>query len=73
MKLKVGDSVYVPSRRRSARINSIEFDQTWGPQIQVKFFSNDWGEELTWLKHDDRIVKNYKGNKSKGDKYAPHS
>ena len=43
MKLKVGDSVYVPSRRQSARINSIEFDQTWGPQIQLKFFSNDWG------------------------------
>ncbi len=73
MKLKVGDNVYVPSRRRSAKINSIEFDQTWGPQIQVKFFSKDWGEELTWLKHDDRIIKNHKGNKSKGDKYAPHS
>ena len=73
MKLKVGDSVYVPSRRRSAIINSIEFDQTWGPQIQVKFSSNDWGEELTCLKHDDRIVKNYKGNKSKGDKYAQNS
>ena len=73
MKLKVGDNVYVPSRRRSAKINSIEFDQTWGPQIQVKFSSKDWGEELTWLKHDDRIVRNHKGNKSKGDKYAPHS
>lgn len=78
MKLKVGDKVWLPGRKKEAVVTQIDtmynskYPQ-WSPQFQVMFSSSVWGEECEWIKPTERITRFRSFKSRKGEYYAQSS